>query len=388
MKEIFEKSMDNECLNNYEDHVLNLETIPVTLTMATALPSNDVIGMNYALSFLKTSFERNGFIEYIKHPQKMLQHSSNNIQDNSIYEVKKLPSFFHAVWLTNKHNPKKINVQIENFLEQAERIPDFKSIIWTNLEPAKFLEMNPELKNENISIKNIAQLNTDYKELLDIILNPSDYLPSHNAHIFNGFLIDLTKYLIMESQGGILADLNFNFGNEFNINNIEQFDFIAPNMGFTRIENGFFIAKPHHIIFKELLTIINDMLINPDYGLHELKNKLASNHTATEIFSMMPLAISYIMNNNQGSNQDVLTSTKCNNLPDTVFPLELLELIKSHEDISYKLDSKDFNDINDFTISYINLTNKLKNYDNFKCIDVDLVGADHMSVTWWNANIV
>ncbi len=301
--------------------------------------------------YLRTLFENTGYIEYIKHPQKMLDDSSRlpSVEKSDALKLD-LPKVFQGLWITNKDNPRIINHQLENFLVQAKKLDSYKAVIWTNIDPDKLKELNPQLEAENVTVKNIADTNTEYTQLLDFVISPKNYLNPSQANHFNGVVIDVAKYIIMESQGGILADLNFKFDNQFEEKNLESYDFIAPILEFPTVENGFFIAKPHHLIFKGTLDIINKMMNNQDCPLRELREVITGN-APVNIFSMMPLTLGYMRYNNLEGNVDSLMSWSCPSNDEKIHS-PTIEQIQAHEAMIAKLDSSNLEDIFDYIKSY------------------------------------
>jgi hypothetical protein len=340
--------------------------------------------MDSSLVYLKTLFENNGYIDYIKHPQKMIEDTSRLPSLEKNYTLKaELPKIFQGLWITNKDNPRAINDQLENFLDQANKLEGYETIMWTNIYPAKLKELNPQLEIANITVKNIADTNTEYTQLLDFVISPKNYVNPSHASSFNGLLIDVAKYIIMESQGGILADFNFKFDNEFKQSNIESHDFIAQATGFNFLENGFFIAKSHHLIFRGILDIIDEMVNSPDCSLQELRETITG-HAATIIFSMMPLAMGYMKYNNQEGNVDALLGGCPSDYAKTYSPD--IEKIQAHEDMVSKLESSDFEDLTDYISSYMDIVAYFPK--NFNCIEEAIGRDNNLSQTWWYAGIV
>lgn len=370
-----------------------LDSCPVLKSHAgVVLPTPTLIrngGRNIisTLDFLRNNWEDNGFIDYIKHPQKMFEDSGRVPSLDAINSVKEdLPKTFNGLWITNKENPRQISYTLENFIQQSKKLTEYQAIIWTNIEPAKLKEMNPLLEAENIIVKSIDDLDTEHTKLLDFVINPKKYIP-YNANNYNGVLIDIAKYLIIENQGGILADLNFTFNENFKQLSLKGHDFIAISTGFNRLENGFFVAKAHHIIFRGLLDIIDEMINNPECSLKQLRDT-ANLENATEFFSMMPLAMAYMKYNNINGNNDGAIydcSSESTYLPD-------ISKIQQHEKIGAKLENKDFADIvlkesavlEEYVKSYIKII--IHSPENFNCIE-EPIGSDNMSNTWWGTEI-
>lgn len=343
--------------------------------------NNSGRGLSYSLSILKNNWEDNGFIDYIRHPQKIFDDSSRlpSIEARNTTKAD-LPKIFQGVWITNKGHPRAIDNQLDNFIEQAKKLEGYEAVIWTNVDLDKLKGLNPQLELNNIKVKNIVDTNTKHKQLLDFILAPKDYLKPSQGHNFNGAIIDIAKYIIIENQGGILADLNFKFDKNFQQSNIASHDFIAIARGFNRIENSFFIAKPHHTIFNELLNIIDEMIHNPECSLQELR-EVAGPTLATEFFSMMPLAMAYMKNNNLESNVDALIGG-CSKTKE--IHLLNLDQTQKHEDIAHKLESSNLEEFEEYTESYMSLIAEAPK--NFNCIK-EPIGVDSMSMTWWGAGI-
>lgn len=186
----------------------------------------------------------------------------------------------------------------------------------------------------------------------------------------------------MESQGGILADFNFKFDVNFDQTKLDNYDFMAPLRGFNRLENGFFAAKPHHVIFTELLNIIDEMINNPECSL-KLFRDTVSLENATELLSMMPLAMAYIKYNNINGNRDG-GIYKCSTREIKSISIDK---IQKHQEMESLLYSNDFDgDFSQYVDSYLQLIAGNKE-GNLNCID-EFIGVDNiLSMTWWDAGI-
>ena len=184
-------------------------------------------------------------------------------------------------------------------------------------------------------------------------------------------------------------DLNFKFSDKFSLSEITKYDFIAAGKGGSFIENGFFYTKSHHIIFQDILNMVNELIFSPDCAITEFRkimNEANKSDSITNSFSMSPLAISYVKNNNKDGNIDVLTSDECSKINSKNDWLEMLEpKISAHAQNSDKLFSDDMELFDQFVTSYLQV---LKKVDSFDCIDSNLVGRDNnLSCTWRNAEI-
>ena len=338
----------------------------------------------YVLDYMKNVLEGNGFINYLKHPEEFMQPYSEDLQcEEEIFKPKKL----HAEWLTNVNSPR-----LKNFIDQATKLPGYDKIIWTNLPKDIFINLHPQLMDTDIYVKNIEEIATDHRRLLDIVTNPGKHL----TNIFDVFLIDLTKYLIIESEGGIFTDFNFHFGKNFTLENIKCYSFIAPYLAdLPIIENGFFISKAHHIIFRELLDTVEHMMFSNDCALHQLRKAVVLTG-ATEIYSMFPLAMSGGMNNNQNGNIDVLTRgtyivpLHCSSCENKNLSSGTLEKIQDHTKLEDSISSGNLEQIGMFGQSYMRLKNYIeKDYSGclFHCIENELIGKDGLEASWNNANL-
>jgi hypothetical protein len=304
-----------------------------------------------SLIYLKSFFEGNGYIEYLKNPQKLIDDSSRQPQlkqsgsfkselSKIIQDLKNIfldsvkyffenfeanshidnsgeqpllktnidnPKMFHGLWLTNIQNPRIISSELENFLDQAKKLDGYKVYLWTNISPDKLREMNSLLQEGNIVVKDINDIQTEHINLLNFVTSPKEYINFKDSST-TGLAIDVAKYIIIESQGGIVADLNFKFDNNFQQSSIEDYNFIAFSNQFNFIENGFFVATSHHPILTETLNIIDEMINSPDCSLQGLKEIIASSTgTIANLFSMMPITMGYMSYNNQEGNMDALT---------------------------------------------------------------------------------
>jgi hypothetical protein len=121
------------------------------------------------------------------------------------------------------------------------------------------------------------------------------------------------------------------------------------------------------------------MFFSTDCGMQKLKN--SATWSSTEIFSMTPLSMSYIMNNNLEGNIDTLVSTYFKECPtlsiDKTYSEKTLTKIVNHELIADKAYSTDPTEFNTFIDSYIDLVQDLKDeYSYFRCVDHTLIGRD------------
>lgn len=380
----------------------------------------------YYLVYIKDFFKKKGYIDYIKHPEKAwedftspdLKTKDANWIDFVMYPFDlyknymepslpkpiesaqpiktQLPKTFQAVWITNRDHPTAINhYQANNFIAQANKLEGYEAVIWTNINSEKLKQLNPEL--ENVTIKNIADIDTQYTQLLEFVLSPKNYI-KQPALIknYNGLLIDLIKYIILESQGGFLADFNFEFYEKFNSQALENIDFIAIHKEFTFIENSFFLAKPHHVIFKELLSVIHDMLFDySDCGLVELRERIAHDgyKSVTDVYSMSPLIMSYMKYNNKDGNYDILITNSCG-YRECVKPTmysQYFQMTQEHDERDL-LDSSNFNEIQQYSNSCQEIISAFRLFafdqECNNCVFSDLVGGDAgNSQSWREADI-
>jgi len=375
---------------------------------------NNINLITYNLVYMKNFFEKREYLEYLHHPSKMHKDSCRKPSHNtSDFEstCREQPKLFQAVWITNHEHPRPIKPkELDNFYSQGNKIENYEKIIWTNIDPDKFRETNKEsLKDKRITIKNLADLETNRHKLLDFLISPKNHLSSKaiKYNTFDGVLIDLAKYLILETEGGILLDLNFGFYNNFNENTLKPYDFVAVAKTWT-LENCFFWTKPHHPILKEILDIMCDLLIDDsDCGINELRDLIyqsESNADPTYLYSMTPLLMAYIKYNNIDSNKDVSmnmwrTSKKFNNTK--IQKKEMFEITEQeveHQKILHKLESDDLQEISDYAISYQETLQEysLKKWwpNMFQCTDnmiENVVGTDNVVGTarsWHKGNIL
>jgi hypothetical protein len=205
--------------NTCEIHTSSLRLMDPLLT-AEIKSSNSVYEL---YTILRDSFKNNNFLKYMQQPQKMMQnHTGFSTVTREIdpdLEIK-----VHAVWATNPKDPKGVNKNIDNFIAQSKKVPG-ETILWTNIDKNTLLTLSPELKNTEITIKHISEINTQYKDLLELALNPKIYFNPGVGRYYNAYIVDLIKDLVIESNGGILVDLNFKFGKYFTANNLKNHDF-------------------------------------------------------------------------------------------------------------------------------------------------------------------
>ncbi len=381
------------------------------------------------VALLIESAQNNGYLEYIKHPAKMItNHQKSKMAKieqglSTLYKtVLKLfgdeeSGKFQALWLTDTrlsevtyHRP----INYDNFLNYIEQSTKaigsgYKTIIWTNLDKETFWNIHPLFKqgfSEFIEIKNLADLDTEYVKLKDLLLSPDKYLPKTDDKAkYTGFLVDLAKYLILEKEGGLLADLNFKFVQDFDPMYLEHYDYIGNRClagGLARIENNFFYSKPHHPIFKETLNIIEEMIFNPSFGNSMLLNAGLRSTPFTELYSMMPYSIGYIKGFNQDGNNDALHTIvmpgspgySCEELKKRFtksgqeFSPELKAKIADYEALGYNLENlTDKDQLRAALKEFKQIEDMLYEYQSYQCVDGSLVGADTQAMSWGSASL-
>ncbi len=368
------------------------------------------------LALLMESAQNNGYLEYIKHPSRIIEHHKNNGEvkpENVLTKLfgDKKEGKFQALWLTNLSNPKAIKTEdFLNYINQATKAveSEYKSIIWTNLDKETFWNIHPLFQGfrDLFEIKNIADLDTEYVKLKDLLLSPNKYLPqTPNTKNYTGFLVDLAKYLILEQEGGLLADLNFKFVSDFDPTKLEQYDYIGNKClagGLERIENNFFYSKPHYPIFKETLNIIEEMIFNPSYGNEKLLNIGLDSTQFVEHYSMMPYSIGYIKGFNQDDNNDAMQTitfpgTLGKSCEDTYaffknrnqdLPSELKAKIEEYEALAYNLENITDKDIlREVILKLYTIREMLFPYQYYQCVDGSLVGEDTQTMSWGHESL-
>lgn len=379
-KQLFENTCKSVLtLEQYLDSCPNIEApslhgVPYTIAnqlFALGLSGNKNVGVDYSLRTLKSSFENNGLIEYIKSPRKMIEDSQRlpQLKENSSV-ISNVPKVFQGLWLASKYKPQPIIHDLENFLTQAKKLVGYEIIIWTNINPNKLKEHNPKLEEENIKVYNLGSIDTEYKQLLNFILSPAEYV--RNVNNFNAVIIDAAKNIIMESTGGILADFNFKFNDNFQQSSIQSYDFIADYKDFNLIENGFFIAKPHHIIFRELLNIQDEMIFNPECSLKELRD---DNRGKEGTFSMTLLMMAYLKYNNQDGNIDALIQSRsCQNKLN-------VSKAQAHEEMVAQLESDNPEQFSEYAYSFMDNVNFMLCFSSFV---TEPIGRDHQGDRSWS----
>jgi hypothetical protein len=123
---------------------------------------------------------------------------------------------------------------------------------------------------------------------------------------------DLLRYSVIEHLGGVYADLNYLFLNEFNYE-INKYDFFSNSL-----VNSFFMAKPHHPILSNEMDFL-EKLFNDEYkDLLWLKdhNNSREQTMLTTAYSFAYHVIKYI---NIDNNIDFANPTKNPNLSFDIF---------------------------------------------------------------------
>lgn len=167
----------------------------------------------------------------------------------------KIPHFVHHIWLTSEDSPNEIKFKnLENTVKTKEFFAnkmgsDWHHIVWTNnksLIPssAVFLAKN------DIELRSIF----DYQDQIRLIDEISALVSSKKW----GIASDALRYCIIESLGGIYADLNFKFLNA-PTEEVKKYDFFSLSL-----VNSFFAAKANHPIITHEIDMIKG-IFNDSY---------------------------------------------------------------------------------------------------------------------------
>jgi hypothetical protein len=120
-------------------------TTPTEMRIARGFASGFAHVLDFPDHFtaLQESFKNTGFLDYINYPLKRLVKTKE--QDAKPKKADKSPSFFHTVWITDEHNPK--TAPLKNLMKNMAFLPDYKIIIWTNIDPIIFYIKTQMLEN-------------------------------------------------------------------------------------------------------------------------------------------------------------------------------------------------------------------------------------------------
>lgn len=167
----------------------------------------------------------------------------------------KIPSSLHHIWLTNPEKPQQISAkQVEAIIATAEllltdQVNHFVYNIWTNIRSLESFDRITT--HSNIAVRSIEELN-----LSQLQENLITHLISNQ---YWGMASDYLRYIIVEQQGGVYADLGAEFYRSPGLD-LFKWDFFANEWHGYLAANNFFAARAHHPIMQCLVNTVTDNL--------------------------------------------------------------------------------------------------------------------------------
>jgi hypothetical protein len=190
------------------------------------------------------------------------------------------PKLLHYVWLTDQGEDARlpdIEKNQKNINDNLKKLPvteGWKYILWTNAklrDTQKLLDKY--IDSEFLSYFEIRSLNDH-----NYPLNSREEALNLWKHGVKGLAIDLLKYDVVYSNGGVIMDFNFSLNNNLS-HHTNSFDFFTCKAKIKdkfMPENSFFAAdKNHEALGKLISTILKDYY---EVGFHEANDDLGYTH--------------------------------------------------------------------------------------------------------------
>jgi len=175
-------------------------------------------------------------------------------------DAHRIPKICHQIWITSPEKPREISeadieLTIKNKVLLQNEDPNWQFIVWTNNEKL-IPQSKQKLETHGIHVLNINRLE------LPIPLDA--FIMSKNF----GLVSDIVRVIIIENQGGIYRDFDYQFLDPKTINTLTNtFDYFAGIYGKILVNNAFFGAVNHHPVLQSVKSNIVRNLTASDSDL-------------------------------------------------------------------------------------------------------------------------
>lgn len=205
----------------------------------------------------------------------------------------KMPYILHHVWLTHPSSPREISeVDFANLIATksifGQAPVKWKHIVWCN-DPEIIPLSVAKLREFGIEVKSIYEHQED--------LRLFKFIETLVENKLWGTASDTLRISVLESFGGVYADLNYVFNREVT-EEVHKYNFFATSFLDELIGNYFFGSGPGHPILREALNVI-DRSFNKGYkDLNEFHLTLTTTTLAIDL--------AYYLRGNLNGNKDVI----------------------------------------------------------------------------------
>lgn len=241
-------------------------------------------------NYFENQYKDEGVYEKLKDIELRREQFFDNIALTPESYAPKMSTTLHQIWLNNLLSPKELStIDLECILNNHNIFfKEFSHIVWTNNKASM-----------PISVKTLEENGIEVREFTQDIRLYNQITQAISDREF-GIASDTLRYVILEQNGGLYADINFAFHNvtdfkSLNIieNKMRTYDFFAPSP----LDNVFF-AKAHHPILVHLLDSVEKK-----FELHKNEKNII---LKTSAITQTPFIHSYIKLANEGINKDLM----------------------------------------------------------------------------------
>ena len=205
---------------------------------------------------------------FAQDPASILNAKYKNLQVTSSLNLK-IPRIIHHVWVTNRKTRREIpDEDIQHVLDTKNTFSQkdsslgtythpqeaWEHIVWTN-DKSLIPRSVDKLQKEGIKVKDLSEIDKNFKlkqEVNDLI--------EHNKW---GMASDFLRLEIINTKGGVYADLNYVFDRKIE-NEVHKYDFFATSFDMLEqsywIQNNLFGSKAHHPILEDAILSAKDNL--------------------------------------------------------------------------------------------------------------------------------
>ncbi len=212
----------------------------------------------------RPTIKESGFLDHVLRPKVYNFYNEfqpkfnfHNHREDCLEKDQQIPHKIHYIWLTNEADPREAPTShleitkntVETFRNQTE-YTDWEFVYHTNSIVGSFNTTN-FFRDLGFKIVNIQSEYSQFatgSSLVDLFIDANKW----------GMAADIARYEIINSQGGIYYDLNFNGTRalDHEVCAYDYFNFvndIIDNNFFYPIENYFIASAPNHPILQQII---------------------------------------------------------------------------------------------------------------------------------------
>lgn len=222
----------------------------------------------------------------------------------------KIPPIIHMVWVTDKNRPNEIEDKYLQILQSnLKLLSNNKDVIWQFMlwvnDPTLIPHTVNSLAPVGVNVRSVDELITEQdllSKVYELIDNKYYALASNSI-----------RYSALREHGGIYMDTDYEvFKVPYKL--MKTFDFVAGHIHAPPVsmcpENNMIMAKPHHPILEEMISLLRINLLDFEHASEPVKHACNVRHETALLGGSRVICPSFFKKNNQDGNVDVVFEDK------------------------------------------------------------------------------